>query len=391
MTDSGTAPQWRTTSPADGPRIPRRRPLPQEYLDASGEELAARIADARRRLGDRLLVLGHYYQRDDVITYADFVGDSLQLARNAAQRPDADYIVFCGVHFMAETADILSTPDQAVTLPNLDAGCLMADMADIDQVEACWRSLEEICGTAPDADGRQQIVPVTYVNSSAALKAFCGRHGGIVCTSSNARAVLDWALARGRRVLFFPDQHLGRNTGRAMGIPTERMALWDPAEPQGGRPAADYAEATLILWQGCCPVHQRFTVAQVEQARREHPQVKVLVHPECSSAVVDAADGVGSTSYIVSSIEQAPAGSVFAVGTEATLVRRLARQHPDRTVFCLEPDAGPCPTMALVDPAHLAWTLESLERGDVVNRVRVDADIAGDARVALRRMLEMRP
>ena len=376
-----------TTKPSYGPgasmldklphNAPRQQVLPEEYRNASDEELQERIRSAKSRLGSKLLILGHFYQRDEIICHADYVGDSFQLAKNATQCPDADHIVFCGVHFMAETADILSTPEQTVTLPNLSAGCSMADMANIDQVEEAWSQLGEICGTKPDADGRQQIIPVTYMNSSAALKAFCGRNGGIVCTSSNAHAVLEWAFARGKRVLFFPDQHLGRNTARAMGIPLSEMPLWDPYKAQGGATdPSDYAKAKMILWKGFCSVHQRFTVEQIEKARAAFPGVKVIVHPECSMQVVDAADGTGSTAYIVKEIANAPAGSAIAVGTEINLVNRLAAQYPDKTVFCLDPVVCPCSTMYRIHPAYLAWALENIEQGNIVNRITVDDDTA---------------
>ena len=391
-----------TTQPSYGPgasmfdplpnNAPRQQVLPQEYRDASDEELQERIKAAKARLGNKLLVLGHFYQRDEIIVHADFVGDSFQLAKNATERPDADHIVFCGVHFMAETADILSTPEQTVTLPNLSAGCSMADMANIDQVEDCWEQLGEICGTNPDADGKQQIVPVTYMNSSAALKAFCGRHGGIVCTSSNAHAVLEWAFARGKRVLFFPDQHLGRNTALAMGMSLDQMPVWNPYKPAGGaEDPSVYADAKMILWKGFCSVHQRFTVDQIERARKAYPGVKVIVHPECSMDVVNAADGTGSTAYIVKEIANAPAGSAVAVGTEINLVNRLAAQYPDKTVFCLDPVVCPCSTMYRIHPAYLAWALETLEQGNIVNRITVDEDTARDAKIALQRMLEVHP
>ena len=371
---------------------PRQQVLPQEYRDASDEELQERIKAAKSRLGDKLLILGHFYQRDEIIVHADFVGDSFQLAKNATERPDADHIVFCGVHFMAETADILSTPEQTVTLPNLSAGCSMADMANIDQVEDCWEQLSEICGVKPDTDGRQQIVPVTYMNSSAALKAFCGRHGGIVCTSSNAHAVLEWAFARGKRVLFFPDQHLGRNTALAMGMSLDQMPVWNPYKPTGGaEDPSVYADAKMILWKGFCSVHQRFTVDQIERARKAYPGVKVIVHPECSMDVVNAADGTGSTAYIVKEIANAPAGSAVAVGTEINLVNRLAAQYPDKTVFCLDPVVCPCSTMYRIHPAYLAWALENIEQGNIVNRITVDEDTARDAKIALQRMLEVHP
>ena len=391
-----------TTQPSYGPgasmfdplpnNAPRQQVLPQEYRDASDEELQERIKAAKARLGNKLLILGHFYQRDEIIVHADFVGDSFQLAKNATERPDADHIVFCGVHFMAETADILSTPEQTVTLPNLSAGCSMADMANIDQVEDCWEQLSEICGTNPDADGKQQIVPVTYMNSSAALKAFCGRHGGIVCTSSNAHAVLEWAFARGKRVLFFPDQHLGRNTALAMGMSLDQMPVWNPYKPAGGaEDPSVYADAKMILWKGFCSVHQRFTVDQIERARKAYPGVKVIVHPECSMDVVNAADGTGSTAYIVKEIANAPTGSAVAVGTEINLVNRLAAQYPDKTVFCLDPVVCPCSTMYRIHPAYLAWALENIEQGNIVNRITVDEDTARDAKIALQRMLEVHP
>ena len=391
-----------TTKPSYGPgasmfdplpnNAPRQQMLPQEYRDASDEELQERIKAAKSRLGDKLLILGHFYQRDEIIVHADFVGDSFQLAKNATERPDADHIVFCGVHFMAETADILSTPEQTVTLPNLSAGCSMADMANIDQVEDCWEQLSEICGVKPDTDGRQQIVPVTYMNSSAALKAFCGRHGGIVCTSSNAHAVLEWAFARGKRVLFFPDQHLGRNTALAMGMSLDQMPVWNPYKPAGGaEDPSVYADAKMILWKGFCSVHQRFTVDQIERARKAYPGVKVIVHPECSMDVVNAADGTGSTAYIVKEIANAPAGSAVAVGTEINLVNRLAAQYPDKTVFCLDPVVCPCSTMYRIHPAYLSWALENIEQGNIVNRITVDEDTARDAKIALQRMLEVHP
>lgn len=391
-----------TTQPSYGPgasmfdplpnNAPRQQVLPQEYRDASDEELQERIKAAKARLGNKLLILGHFYQRDEIIVHADFVGDSFQLAKNATERPDADHIVFCGVHFMAETADILSTPEQTVTLPNLSAGCSMADMANIDQVEDCWEQLGEICGTNPDADGKQQIVPVTYMNSSAALKAFCGRHGGIVCTSSNAHAVLEWAFARGKRVLFFPDQHLGRNTALAMGMSLDQMPVWNPYKPAGGaEDPSVYADAKMILWKGFCSVHQRFTVDQIERARKAYPGVKVIAHPECSMDVVNAADGTGSTAYIVKEIANAPTGSAVAVGTEINLVNRLAAQYPDKTVFCLDPVVCPCSTMYRIHPAYLAWALENIEQGNIVNRITVDEDTARDAKIALQRMLEVHP
>ena len=370
---------------------PRQGQLPQEYRQASKEELDLRIRAVKRSLGDRLTILGHFYQRDEVIRYADFFGDSFQLAQAAKSRPSAEAIVFCGVHFMAETADMLSRPDQVVILPNLAAGCSMADMADIDSVADCWEELETLFGTQPDADGRVPVIPVTYMNSSAALKAFCGEHGGVVCTSSNADMVLRWAFERGRRVLFFPDQHLGRNTGKAMGVPLEQMPLWDPHKPFGGSDAQTLRDARILLWHGFCSVHKRFTVEQIEMARMRHPGVRVIVHPESSMEVVDAADEAGSTDYIRKRIEAAPAGSTFAIGTEINLVQRLANDHPEMTIFCLDSIICPCSTMYRIHPSYIAWVLEAFERGEVLNRITVPEAIANPARIALERMLSLQP
>jgi quinolinate synthase len=373
------------------PTASRQGVLPPEYRNASAAELDLRIRAAKHTLGERVVILGHFYQRDEGIKYADFVGDSFQLARAAKSRPNAEAIVFCGVHFMAETADMLSSPDQAVILPNLAAGCSMADMADEDSVMECWEQLEEVFGTEPDADGRVPVIPVTYMNSPAALKAFCGARGGIVCTSSNASVVLEWAFKRGQRVLFFPDQHLGRNTGKAMGIPLKQMPLWDPRKALGGTDAATLREARVILWHGFCSVHKRFTVEQIGAARACYPDVRVIVHPECPMAVVDAADESGSTDVICKVIEAAPPGSIFAVGTEINLVQRLANDHPEHTIFCLDPVICPCSTMYRIHPGYLAWVLEALERGEVLNRISVSEAVAVPARVALERMLDARP
>ena len=370
---------------------PRQGTLPQEYRHASKQELDLRIRTAKQSLGERLVILGHFYQRDEVIRYADFVGDSFQLAQAAKSRPAAEAIVFCGVHFMAETADMLSRPDQAVILPNLAAGCSMADMADIDSVIDCWEELEEIFGSARDGDGRAPVVPVTYMNSSAALKAFCGEHGGVVCTSSNAETVLRWAFERGQRVLFFPDQHLGRNTARAMGIRLEQMSLWDPHQAMGGCDMQTLRNGRVILWHGFCSVHKRFTVEQIRLARMRHPDVRVIVHPECTMEVVDAADESGSTDLIRRRIEAAAPGSTFAIGTEINLVQRLANEHPEQTIFCLDSIICPCSTMYRIHPSYLAWVLESLERGEVRNRITVPEAIAQPARIALERMLRLQP
>jgi len=370
---------------------PRQGQIPQEYRDASPEELDRRIRAAKKALGTRAVIMGHFYQRDEVIQYADFVGDSFQLAQATRTKPDAEAIIFCGVHFMAETADMLSGPNQSVILPNLAAGCSMADMADIDSVTECWEQLEEIYGTAPDADGRVPVIPVTYMNSSAALKGFCGEHGGIVCTSSNAVTVLKWAFERGQRVLFFPDQHLGRNTAKAMGVPLEQMPVWNPRKPLGGNDEATLDDAKVILWHGYCSVHKRFSVAQIEQARSEYPGVRVIVHPECPMEVVDAADESGSTDYIRKAVGAAPAESTIAIGTEINLVQRLANQYPQHTIFCLDPVICPCSTMYRIHPGYLAWVLEALERGEVLNRIAVPEAVATPARVALERMLASKP
>lgn len=374
--------------PAD---VPRQGVLPQVYRDASPEELDRRILAAKRELGDRLLILGHFYQRDEVVKYADFVGDSFQLAQVTRSKPDAEAIVFCGVHFMAETARMLSGKNQQVILPNLAAGCSMADMADLDSVTECWEQLEELFGTEPDADGRMPVIPVTYMNSSAALKGFCGAHGGIVCTSSNANVVLKWAFARGQRVLFFPDQHLGRNTAKAMGIPLERMPLWNPRKQMGGVDEQALRDSQVILWHGFCSVHVRFTVGQIETARAMYPGVRVIVHPECPMAVVDAADEAGSTDYIRKAIEAAPAGAIIALGTEINLVRRLANDHPDKTIFCLDPVVCPCSTMYRIHPGYLAWVLEALVSGEVLNSITIPDVVQEPARLALERMLMAKP
>ena len=372
---------------------PRQGELPAASRGADERELHRRIEAAKATLGDRVVILGHFYQREEVVTHADEVGDSFQLATAATMRPDAEAIVFCGVHFMAETADLLSRPDQAVILPNLAAGCSMADMADIDQVEECWEQLADVLGDldTPDAEGRVPVIPVTYMNSSAAIKGFVGRHGGIVCTSSNAATVLEWAFARGRRVLFFPDQPLGRTPAKAMGVPLDRMPMWNPRRALGGSTPEDLVDAQVILWHGFCSVHRRFTVAQIDQARAEHPGVRVIVHPECPMEVVDAADEAGSTEYIRRAIAEATEPTTFAVGTEINLVRRLAAQHPQHRIFCLDPVVCPCSTMYRIHPGYLAWVLEELVAGRTPTRITVSPDVATPARLALERMLAAKP
>ena len=359
----------------------RWQKLPIEYMRTSPEDLEANIREARAKLGERLVVLGHHYQRDEVIQFADYQGDSFKLSQFAASQEGAEFIVFCGVHFMAETADILSGPDQRVILPNLTAGCSMADMAQIDDVLDCWDDLTDVLGD------RGGVVPITYMNSTADIKALCGRNDGIVCTSSNAPATFEWAFERGSRVLFLPDQHLGRNTGLKMGIDLSDMVLWNPFKELGGNTEEELANAKVILWQGHCSVHTRFTVDQIEVARQKYPEVNILVHPECTMEVVEAADYNGSTEYIKSMIADAPAGTVWAVGTEISLVNRLAAQNSDKTVFCLDSVICPCSTMYRIHPAYVSWVLDGLNEGVVVNRIEVADDIAQEARVALDRML----
>jgi quinolinate synthase len=357
------------------------------------DELDRRIMAARAKLGTRLVILGHHYQRDEVIKYADARGDSFKLAQFAAARPEADYILFCGVHFMAESADILSGPHQTVILPNPAAGCSMADMANIAEVEECWAALDALYRdeTTGAEDEPQSVIPVTYMNSAANLKAFCGRNGGIVCTSSNAAQVMAWAFARGKRVLFFPDEHLGRNTALKMGIAEEQVVVWNQRLDFGGIEDDEMLmRAKVILWKGWCSTHARFTAAQIEQVRRDYPGVRVLVHPECRHEVVAAADLNGSTEYIVKAVAEAPAGTIWAIGTEINLVNRLAKEHPDQTIFCLDPVVCPCSTMYRIHPAYIAWVLEELVEGRVVNQVRVDDETARWAKVALERMLANR-
>jgi len=358
---------------------------PGELPPASDPGLVARARTARAALGDRAFVLGHHYQRDEVIQFADVTGDSFKLAREAAARPGAEFIVFCGVHFMAESADILTAADQKVVLPDLAAGCSMADMATYNQVEQCWDALEDL-GLA------EEVVPVTYMNSSADIKAFTGRHGGTVCTSSNARRALTWALGRGSKVLFLPDQHLGRNTAvLELGLSLADCVVWDPHAPgdTGGLTAEQLRAATMILWRGHCSVHGRFSPACVADVRARIPGVTVLVHPECQHEVVLAADHVGSTEKIIATIKAAPAGSAWAVGTELNLVQRLAASNPDKTVVFLDKTVCYCSTMNRIDLPHLVWTLESLADGRLVNQITVDGQTATEARAALDQMLAL--
>ena len=357
--------------------------IPSEYGSLTVPELSERIAAAKATLGKRVIIPGHHYQREEIIRFADVRGDSFKLAQYAAGNPEAEYIVFCGVHFMAESADILSAPHQKVILPNMAAGCSMADMATPRDVLSCWQELTD-AGLADDT------LPVTYINSAASLKAFCGERGGAVCTSSNAPAIVRWALERKKRVLFFPDQHLGRITGLDMGIPLDEMPVWNYAlrpGSLGGNTLEDLQQSRIILWKGYCSVHQRFTVEQVRQARARYPEVKVVVHPECALEVIREADCYGSTEYIIRTVSGAPAGSHWAVGTEINLVSRLARENPDKTVFCLDHEVCPCSSMYRIHPAYLCWVLERLIAGEVVNHVQVEPETARWAKLALERML----
>jgi quinolinate synthase len=350
------------------------------YLLMPDTSLNERNARAKAALGNRVVILGHHYQRDEVIRFADFCGDSLKLSQQAGQSR-AEFIVFCGVHFMAESADILRQPHQKVILPDLNAGCSMADMADIDQVETCWEQLQEV--------GELKVVPVTYMNSTAAIKAFTGRQGGAVCTSSNAAAVMRWAFERGEKVLFLPDEHLGRNTAYRLGIPLEEMAVWDPRKDLGGLPEEALRRARVLLWKGYCSVHQRFLPEHVERVRREHPGIRIIAHPECRWDVCELADEIGSTEGILKAIAASPPGSKWAVATEIHLVNRLAHQHPDKLVVSLDPNVCVCTTMFRISPQHLCWVLENLVAGRMVNQITVDTETRRWARRALERMLNL--
>jgi len=355
----------------------------EDYLALPDHSMDARIAAARATLGATTILLGHHYQRDEVIRFADATGDSYKLSRIAAET-DAKYIVFCGVHFMAESADVLGRAEQQVILPDLNAGCSMADMAEISQVEACWEALERL-GLA------DETVPLTYMNSTAAIKAFCGERGGLVCTSSNADAAFRWAFRRGKRILFLPDQHLGRNTGYAMGIPLDEMAVWDPWGLQGGQTKQTLADSRILLWKGHCAVHLRFLPSHVDQVRAKYPGIQVIVHPECRWEVCQKADALGSTERLIKIVEDAPAGQMFAVGTEIHLVNRMARRFAEqgKRVITLDDTGCLCTTMYRISPHHLAWALENLVEGRVVNRIQVRPGVKRWARVALDRMLEV--
>ncbi|MGH9597827.1 MAG: quinolinate synthase NadA [Edaphobacter sp.] len=363
------------------------------YLSQPDHTMDARIAEARAKLGTDVVLLGHHYQRDEVIRFADFTGDSYKLSKVASET-DAKYMLFCGVHFMAETADVLGRPWQQVILPDLNAGCSMADMAEIGQVEDCWDSLmtQGMGSREEGVEGGTGLIPVTYMNSAAAIKGFCGRHGGLVCTSSNARGAFEWAFARAGKILFLPDQHLGRNTAFAMGISQSEMAVWDPYQINGGLSVDRLKAAKVILWKGHCSVHQRFLPEHVDRVRREHPETQVIVHPECRWEVCQRADAIGSTERIIDVIEKAPEGASFAVGTEIHLVNRLAKRFAPlgKRVMTLDESGCLCTTMYRISPQHLAWALENLVEGRVVNRIKVADDVKQWARVALDRMLEIK-
>ena len=361
----------------------RWQQIPNEYLHYTADELDQRIGEARAKLGKTVTILGHHYQREEVIKYADFQGDSFLLSREAASRPEADYIIFCGVHFMAETACILAAPHQKVILPNITAGCSMADMAPMEDVDDAWADLEDVLGPGG-------IIPVTYMNSIAGIKALCGRNGGAVCTSSNAKKVLEWAFEQGERVLFLPDQHLGRNTALELGVPLDEMVVWNPFRQMGGNTPEQLRKAKMVLWQGHCSVHTRFTVSQIDAARALHPDINIIVHPECPMETVQAADMVGSTEFIREKVNSGAPGSKWGIGTEVSLVNRLAINNPDKTVFCLDPVTCPCSTMYRVHPAYVLWMLEGLLEGKINNEITVPEDIQRDSKIALERMLSLK-
>lgn len=369
-----------------------QQPIPPSYIKMPREETIARIAAHKEAFGPRLVILGHHYQQDDIIAFADVTGDSFQLSRDAAKLTAAEYVIFCGVHFMAESADILTSDTQKVLLPDLGAGCSMADMAQLDDVEEAWEVITESCSQIENF----KLVPITYMNSSAAIKSFVGEHEGAVCTSSNCEKILAWALENqkagqpsARKIIFLPDQHLGRNTAYNMGFPLDSMVVWDYKQPMGGLTEAQIQNATLILWKGHCSVHQLFRPEHVDQARAKHPGIKVIVHPECRWEVVQKADIAGSTDLIGKTIAAAPAGSAWAVGTEVHMVNRLAQHHPDKKIVILSDCQCLCTTMYRIDPPHLLWTLDRLAAGEVVNQIRVDDTTKYWARVSLQRMLDI--
>ncbi|MEI4800134.1 quinolinate synthase NadA [Bacillus sp. FJAT-51639] len=353
--------------------------LPDRYETMSIEEMEARVREIKEKLGAKLFIPGHHYQKDEVVQFSDSTGDSLQLAQVAARNKEAKYIVFCGVHFMAETADMLTTDEQIVILPDMRAGCSMADMADIEQTERAWKELQQLFGDT--------MLPLTYVNSTAAIKAFCGRNGGATVTSSNAKKMVKWAFTQKERILFLPDQHLGRNTAYDLGVPLEKMAVWDP-HTDSLEYDGNMEDVQVILWKGHCSVHKNFTVKNIESVRRNHPDMNIIVHPECCYEVVTASDYAGSTKYIIDMIEKAPSGSKWAIGTEMNLVNRIIQQHPDKEIISLNPFMCPCLTMNRIDLPHLLWVLEATLRGEHVNVIEVDKKVTEEAVLALNRMLE---
>jgi len=355
--------------------------LPERLTRLSEDEIDQRIGEIRERLGSRLVVLGHHYQRDAVIKFADVRGDSFKLAQWASEQKDAEYILFCGVRFMAESADILSAPYQKVVLPDLNAGCSMADMAALDQVEICWEELERVTS--------ERIIPITYMNSAADIKAFVGRHGGAVCTSSNAPAVIRWGLERGDKILFLPDQHLGRNTGYQLGFRLEEMIVWDPYMERGGSTAQNLIDSRIILWKGHCSVHGRFNPEHVTRVRERYPDIRVISHPECRFEVVQASDDVGSTEHIIKCVTQSPADTKWAIGTEINLINRLRRENRDRLIIPLDDCGCLCSTMFRIDPSHVLWSMEKLLEGEVVNQITVSDEVSRWARISLNRMLEI--
>ena len=361
----------------------RWQKVPTRYLKLTPEELTEGITFARNEIGSKAVLLGHHYQRDDVIKFADFTGDSYQLSKEASEITDAKWIIFCGVHFMAETADILTSPDQNVLLPNMAAGCSMADMATASQVEQSWEALKYVLGTT------ENVVPITYMNSAAAIKAHCGKNGGLVCTSSNADKAFDWALERGEKILFLPDQHLGRNTAIAKGIPEDSIKVWDPNLPMGGLEEEEIHKATLLLWKGHCSVHTRFTTEHIDDARKRNPLTTVVVHPECTREVVDSADMSGSTEFILKTVTDAPPGTSWGIGTEVNMVKRLADNNPDKDIFCLDPIVCPCATMYRIHPAYILWVLEGILAGIAINRIEVEPGHKRDSLIALNRMLHL--
>ena len=364
----------------------RWQKIPTRYLKLKPEEIRSSIRDLKKSLGDKVTILGHHYQREDVIEFSDLQGDSFLLSKLAAEKTDSEVIIFCGVHFMAETAEILSSSKQKVILPNMAAGCSMADMASTDEVNRCWNELSEIFEISST---KQPVIPVTYMNSTASIKSLCGKNNGIVCTSSNAKQAFDWAFEQGERILFIPDQHLGRNTAKDYGIDESEMVIWDPYKKNGGLEIDEIINAKIILWKGHCSVHTRFTLDQIKKAKENHPDVNIIVHPECTRDVVDASDYNGSTEYIIDMVNNAESNSIWAIGTEINLVKRLASENPDKNIYCLDSVVCPCSTMYRIHPAYLLWVLEGLIAGYLINNVQVSAEDRKYSKIAIDRMLNL--